>query len=168
MELSTALFVVPQDSMKHQSPQVRLTVAAALGEGGAGSRHWLSLNSHVCSLMSALKHGAVLSPQLYGADQATQVLTTKKCRFQSARGCCSGVSLLLPAVTVRGHLPRQGQSQGFLAQGMLPGLTTDGSRAGLSPPRLRSHSPPSAILELSTFSMRWKKYQGNCIKLTLT
>lgn len=33
-----ALFVVPQDSVKHQSLQVRLTVAAALGEGGAGSR----------------------------------------------------------------------------------------------------------------------------------
>lgn len=37
-EPSVALYVVPQDSMKHQGPQVRLTLAAALGEGGAGSR----------------------------------------------------------------------------------------------------------------------------------
>ena len=37
-EPSVALFMVPQDNVKHQGPQVRLTLATALGEGGAGSR----------------------------------------------------------------------------------------------------------------------------------
>ena len=95
--------------------------------------------------------------------------------FQSVRGCCSGVSRLLQAVTtaltIQGHLPRQGQSRGFLAQGrFLDRLPIEAGQASAlsGSTLLHSHSPPSAILELSTFSMRRKKYQRNCINLTLT